>query len=230
MVPGAVYHARASRRAERGLTMVELLVALAILALVAIISMPALRAMIVRANLEGTGQEIANALRQARLESVRNSAPAVVSIDSTTDELVAFIDRNNASVATGFRGSDLIYNPEAAPSLPDNAKDFIVYRMHISAKVKGGGPATDSAAVDGFTDRGALPRAAVFTAEGAVKDVGGFRLNDGLREGAGNVRNFLEVRVEPASTGRVQLRKWNEADNQWYARDMRNGKSTWVWY
>jgi type II secretory pathway pseudopilin PulG len=210
--------------------MIELLVVLAILALAAFIGIPALQTTIARAAFEGAAQEMANALRQARLESIRNSAPAVVTFDTSTNELVAFIDLNNASAATGYRGSDLLYNPEAAPILPDNAKDFVVYRMRISKKARGGGPAASPETINGLTDRAVPPRAVVFTAEGAVRDVGGFRLNDGRRDAADKVRNFLEVRVEPASTGRIQLRKWHEADGKWYARDMRDGKSTWEWY
>jgi prepilin-type N-terminal cleavage/methylation domain-containing protein len=217
------------RVAERGLTMVELVVALAIVVVAALIGFPLLQKTIVRANLEGAAEEMASALRQARLEAIRRSAPAIVVLDPATRRVTAFVDLNNANAATGYRGSDLLYNPEAAPALPDNAKDFLVVEAQLSPRVAAGGPPSDTAAIDGLTDRGAGPRL-VFSPDGSVLDVGGFRLNDGVKDVAGDVRNVLEVRVSPASAARIQLRKWNVTDNAWYARDMRNGKSTWQWY
>ena len=59
-----------------------------------------------------------------------------------------------------------------------------------------------------------------FLPDGSVKDTGAFRFAD--------VRgNFLEVRVEPQATARVQVRKWNETDNAWYTRDQ--GGKAWEW-
>jgi prepilin-type N-terminal cleavage/methylation domain-containing protein len=60
----------------------------------------------------------------------------------------------------------------------------------------------------------------VFLADGSVDKPGAFRFAD--------VRgNFLEVRVEPKATARVQVRKWNETDNDWYTRDQ--GGKAWEW-
>jgi type II secretory pathway pseudopilin PulG len=212
------------------MTLVELVIVLAIIVLAALIGLPALQKMIVRANLESAAEQMAGVLRQARLEAVRRSAPAVVTFDTATRQLSAFVDLNTASVATGYRGSDLLFNPEAAVGLPDNARDFIVVQMQLSAKVRPGGPPADAAAVDGFTDSGAGQRVVVFGADGAVRDVGAYRINDDTRDPAGLVRNFLAVRVSPATTARVQLLKWNEADAAWVTRDMKNGKATWEWY
>jgi type II secretory pathway pseudopilin PulG len=202
---------------------------LAIIVLAALIGLPALQKMIVRANLESAAQQMANVLRQARLEAVRRSATTVVTFDTTTRQLTAFVDQNTASAATGYRGSDLLYNPEAASGLPNNALDFIAVQTQLSGKVVAGGPAADAAAVSGFTGSGTGP-VVVFGADGAVRDVGAFRLNDGTRDPAGLVRNFLEVQVSPATTARVQLLKWNEASAAWVTRDMKNGKATWEWY
>src|SRR5262245_53501727 len=218
------------RRRQRGMTLVELSIALAIVVLAALLGLPALQKMIVRANLESAAEQMASVLRQARLEAVRRSAPTVVTFDTARREVTAFVDLNTANALAGYRGSDLLFNPEAAASLPENARDFVAVPMQLSGKVSAGGPPADAAAVDGFTDAGAGKRVVVFGADGAVRDVGAFRLNDATRDVAGNVRNFLAVRVSPATTGRVQLLKWNEADSAWATRDMKDGKATWEWY
>ncbi len=60
----------------------------------------------------------------------------------------------------------------------------------------------------------------VFLPDGSVQETGAFRFAD--------VRgNFLEVRVQPQATARVQVRKWDETDNKWYTRDQ--GGKAWEW-
>ena len=211
------------------MTLIELSIVLAIIVIAALIGLPALQKMIVRANLESAAEQMSSVLRQARLEAVRRSAPTVVTFDTATRQLTAFVDLNTASAATGYRGSDLLFNPEAAIGLPDNARDFVAVQMQLTAKVTAGGPPADPAAIDGFTDSGGT-RVVVFGADGSVRDVGAFRLNDGTRDPAGLVRNFLAVQVSPATTARVQLLKWNETSAAWVTRDMKNGKATWEWY
>lgn len=62
--------------------------------------------------------------------------------------------------------------------------------------------ATGEASLDGFTPfDGAV--SAVFQPNGSVADEGAFRIAD-LRG------NFLEVRVAPAATGRIEIRKWQD--------------------
>lgn len=59
-----------------------------------------------------------------------------------------------------------------------------------------------------------------FQADGSVEETGAFRFAD--------VRgNFLEVRIDPKATARVQVRKWDETDNKWYTRD--EGGKAWEW-
>jgi Tfp pilus assembly protein PilE len=60
----------------------------------------------------------------------------------------------------------------------------------------------------------------VFQPDGSVEKPGAFRIAD--------VRgNFLEVRVEPRATARVQVRKWDETDGKWYTRSQ--GGKAWEW-
>jgi general secretion pathway protein H len=60
----------------------------------------------------------------------------------------------------------------------------------------------------------------VFLPDGSVQEMGAFRIQD--------VRgNFLEIRVWPQATARVQVRKWDETDSQWHTREQ--GGKAWEW-
>jgi prepilin-type N-terminal cleavage/methylation domain-containing protein len=202
---------------ERGLTLIELLVALAIIMLVAAIGYPALQNMIARSNLEGAAQQAMAAMRQGRLEGIKRSRPAVAVLDVATKRLTVFVDFNDAA---GNPASDLLFNPRAGVD-PSNT-DYVVAEVPLPRLVELGGPPSFSASVDGFTDRGAGPRA-VFEPNGSVADVGAFRVRD-------DRQNFLEIRVSPEATAQIKLLKWHSNDNAWYTRDMRDGKVLWEWY
>jgi prepilin-type N-terminal cleavage/methylation domain-containing protein len=60
----------------------------------------------------------------------------------------------------------------------------------------------------------------VFLPDGSVRETGAIRLAD--------VRgNFLEIRVQPQATARVQVLKWDDDDGEWYSRDQ--GGKAWEW-
>ncbi|HEV8628758.1 MAG TPA: GspH/FimT family pseudopilin [Thermoanaerobaculia bacterium] len=203
--------------ASTGFTLLELLVVMAIMMLAVLIGYPMLLKTVARSNLESTAQLIAALLRQARLESVKRAAPAVIVLDPTTKKLSAFLDLNDNA---GTPNSDLLFNPKAG--LAADNTDYLIGELQVPARVDLGGPASDPLAVKGLTDRGAGPRL-VFNGDGSVVDTGAFRVKD-------NNENDLEIAIEPKATGRVQLRKWSVADSVWYTRDMKNGKALWEWY
>lgn len=64
------------------------------------------------------------------------------------------------------------------------------------------------------------PNCFTFNSDGSVGEVGSFRLVD-------NHANYLELRVDPQATARVQVRKWNETDSAWYTRNQ--GGKAWTW-
>ena len=64
------------------------------------------------------------------------------------------------------------------------------------------------------------PNCFTFNPDGSTGEVGSFRVVD-------NNANYLEVRVDPQATARVQVRKWNETDLAWYTRDQ--GGKAWTW-
>lgn len=60
----------------------------------------------------------------------------------------------------------------------------------------------------------------IFQADGSVKGSGNFRFSD--------VRgNLLEVGIESKATARVQVRKYNETEHDWFTRDQ--GDKAWEW-
>jgi prepilin-type N-terminal cleavage/methylation domain-containing protein len=59
-----------------------------------------------------------------------------------------------------------------------------------------------------------------FRPDGSVQYGGAFRIQD--------VRgNFLEIQVGPVATARVQVRKWDETESDWYTREQ--GGKAWEW-
>jgi prepilin-type N-terminal cleavage/methylation domain-containing protein len=64
------------------------------------------------------------------------------------------------------------------------------------------------------------PNCFTFNTDGSVAEAGSFRLVD-------NHANYLEVRVDPQATARVEVRKWNTTDSQWYTRNQ--GGKAWEW-
>lgn len=208
------------RRRLAGFTLLELLIVLTIMLIAAMIGYPALVNTLKRTQLEGAAQQVGAALRLGRLEAIRSSAPTVATLDAATKMVIVFVDQNKAD---GTPGNDFRYNPETVPAqVPPLPKDFEVTTVRLTPKISLGGPSGDSATVVGTTKYGVGPLLA-FNPDGSALDMGGFRINDG------NL-NFLEVRVEPANTGRIWLRKWRTSDGAWYRRDMQSGKSLWEWY
>lgn len=61
----------------------------------------------------------------------------------------------------------------------------------------------------------------VFSSTGSVRTTGWVRVGD-------NDDNYLEIRIEPAATGRVRLRKWDRNSDEW--RYQGQGGEAWEWY
>lgn len=71
-------------RAERGVTLVELLVTLVIAVLVAAVSIPVVSGALARAELKGTAVQLAGVLREARGHAIRRAIPVAVTVDLDT--------------------------------------------------------------------------------------------------------------------------------------------------
>jgi prepilin-type N-terminal cleavage/methylation domain-containing protein len=211
---------------DRGFSLVELVVVLAFLGILAGLGLPALSSFIHRSKIEGLSTQSGMLIRQARMEAMKRGVRTVVRIDVATRELIAFADVQGA-LATD--PSDGVFNPIVG--LIHRDTDYEIGRFQLPSGVSFASP-TDSGvdSVDGFVNPGnpdPPDLQAIFLTDGSVLDAGAFRLAD-------ERNNYLELRVSPQASGRVQVRKHdqllppNHDGTHWYARG--EGGSPWQWY
>lgn len=203
-------------RPTGGFTLVEALVVLAILAIALGVGMPALSRLIVRSTLESSSRETATLLQRARMEAIKRRVQTVVEVDPTDGSVLAYADVDGEAAGDP---PDLAFNPVDGELAFDT--DYRIGVVMPRSRVRIAAPGSQPA-VDGLTPTGDGDRVAVFLPTGGADRAGGFRFADS----AGS--NHLEVRIEPAGTGRVELRKWSRERNAWTAR--REGGEPWTWY
>ena len=193
----------------------EALVILAILAIAMALGAPALQRFIVRSSLEATSREMAVLFQRARLEAIKRRVPTVVEVEPSTGTVRAFADVDGPAADDP---PDLLFNPVAGELRFDT--DYVIGTVRAGSSVAFAAPAGEPV-VEGLTVADG-DRVAVFLPTGGVDRAGGFRLGDP------GGWNHLEVRVEPAGTGRIALRKWDRDAGEWYAH--REGGRPWIWY
>lgn len=191
-----------ARPGSRGFTLIELFVVLAILAVAMALGIPAIQNLIIRSRTEGFARELSTHLQRTRLEAIKANREGVVFLDEAAGELVTFIDADRAiDPLTEFR--DFAPNPGAPP----RTADYVLHRLAPPARVRfadpNGNEGEDS--ILDFTTNAGSPWL-IFRPDGSVIDPGAFRIAD-------ERGNFLELRVSPAATGRVQVRKYQ--DGEW---------------
>jgi prepilin-type N-terminal cleavage/methylation domain-containing protein len=208
-------HGRDGLPIARGFTLIEVLVALVILGIAMALGIPALSKLITRSRLEGSARELAVLTQRARLEAIKRRVQTVVEVDPATGAAEAWADVDGPGV---LDPPDLVFNPVAGELR--FTTDYRIGRLEPGSGVRFEAPGGQSA-VDGLS---AAPgrRVAVFLPTGAADRSGAFRLADpgGL--------NHLEVRLAPAGTGRVTLRKWDRDAGAWALQ--REGGKPWTWY
>jgi prepilin-type N-terminal cleavage/methylation domain-containing protein len=190
---------------ERGFTLIEMLVVLAILFTAVMLGLPYLMSQIEKSKLIGVASQTSGLMRLARLDAIKYSRRALVAINLGERKVQAFSD------------VDL----DGCPSAADVRLAEVALPKGVSFQEPGGG--VDAASVEGFTACGSTPApVALFQSDGSVESTGSFRFQS--VEIGGRSPSYLEVNVQPAATARVAIRKWETSD--WVEN---NDLGAWKW-
>lgn len=201
---------KAAQRAVAAFTLVELLIVLALSAILVALGAPALHRLITRSRIEGQARNLSVMMARARSEALTRGVPTVVVQDGS-----AFVSFADVHGSTKTSPPDGVYNPQAGE--PQYRTDWQIERQTIKVPVTLDGPGGQPA-VAGFTNPGVANGRAVFNPDGSAAATGAFRLRD-------EAGNFLEVAVEPRATGQVVLRKWD--GSAW--KEQGQGGGSWEW-
>jgi prepilin-type N-terminal cleavage/methylation domain-containing protein len=195
-------------RAARGFTMIETLVVLVLMSILMTFAIPSLLAMVRQGKLRGTANEAATIMRLARLEAIKRSCPTIVRVldaDGTNPERIeAIVDCND----DGLQDAD----KKSMGTLPLPARVHLLAPPNLAGK--------DSVDFFSADPAGGDTPVAIFQGDGSIDKTGAFRFGD-------ETGNFLEVRVEPKATARIEVRKYADDTSNWDA----NGKDgrAWTW-
>ncbi len=222
-----------NRRLRRvsGFTIVETMVVMVIIVILAIFSFPALRQILLRADLESYMTQVRGAMQGARYQAIKLGLPVVVQVLPDTNEIRVYVDRPELDEGGVRVDTDLVYDP--SPGLDPRETNEILQLLPMPTRVRAAAPA-GQVSVDGFTNlSGGDPSeaepeelVAVFMPDGSIRDAGAIRLSD-------RRKNFIEARVEIAATGKMALRKFDCRAGVWRYRDEQTsmpGESAWEWY
>lgn len=208
-------------KGQDGFSMIELLIVLIVVGLLAGILVPEFRNSLERAKMRGVASEVVGLMRLARLDAIKHSRDAIVVYDpagpfSTTDSLVT-----RMIACPDVNGNRMC---DAVPA--ERLLGESVLPVGVQARNERGD--LGAAAIQGFTEVGAgLPWVAVFLRDGSIQNVGAFRFGDHCDNG----NNVLEVRVEPAATAKIEVRKWQPNPSGYVpSGDGQQGVQGWQWY
>jgi prepilin-type N-terminal cleavage/methylation domain-containing protein len=194
-----------NQRAERGFTLIEILAVLLIMMILALYGTPKLMGVLHRAKVEGMAKQTANLMRATRMEAIKRNCYGVVALEPASRRVIAYADLNRNGVF------------DTATTPPDRLIGRLDLPSLVHFENESGDKDLDS--VDGFVNPDVptvLPDGQViFQSDGSVLDDGALRFAD--QKG-----NFLEVNVSPRTTGRVEVRKYE--NGTWYGNG-EGGKS-----
>lgn len=183
-----------------GFSIIEMTFVLLIFSLLLTLGLPSLRATIQRAKFVGYLETASTLMQKARFTSIKENQEAVVLADTTTSQILAFLDVP--------QGTD-------PPNRSLDPGETVLGRLDLPVGIALAAPGTE--AVIDF----ALADGPIFQPDGSVLEQGGLRFGD-------TRGNFLELRIDPPATSRIEIRKWEEAGGTgaWYPKG--EGES-WKW-
>ncbi|MFH2057016.1 MAG: GspH/FimT family pseudopilin [bacterium] len=161
---------------SRGISMMEMMIAVVIVGLLAAMSLPTLDGAIKKMKFKNAGREILSAFRLARSSAITLQEPHGVFFDGATGNIIVFADRSNVSAA--------LYEPPA---------DSIVFIDSVAAPTDG---TSGNLLYTGFPNQ-----TVVFYPDGRASATGDVYLHRYDTEGD---YNSLSIYVT-AATGRARL-------------------------
>jgi prepilin-type N-terminal cleavage/methylation domain-containing protein len=194
-------------RGQRGFTLIEMLVVMALMLALVAIGIPSLQNALHQSKMRGMVQEIAIALRLARIDAIKTSSQGIVQIVPSTGPGVlplvrAFSDRNSDGRLDATDPVLASFYLPTGVSFEDNAGKL------------------DKDSVEGFsTDPAGGPSIAIFKGDGTIVEPGKFRISDPYG-------NYMEVYVKPPkATARIEVRKFENGE---YVPNGDKGNA-WTW-
>lgn len=202
----------------RGFNLLELIAVLAIVGLVAVVTFPSLTRLLQRERIEGFLRTASLSLERAKGEAAKRNVPVVMRADFPRNALYGFADLDRDQILDSGE-PELFYLV-----LPGSGGDPNQSLRFWAAGQAG--PEGDLAVV-GFSDdpEPDHPNQVILDPDGSARDAGAFRF--GL---AGDPGNFYELRVEPAATARVQLRKYILTSPPAFMARNPETAAAWPWY
>ncbi|HEX9669485.1 MAG TPA: prepilin-type N-terminal cleavage/methylation domain-containing protein [Thermoanaerobaculia bacterium] len=181
---------------QAGFTLVELLITLALMAILMLIAVGPLDKFMHRGKIEGIARQTSSLMYRARFEAIQRSVPARVVADGPNHQVFGYVEMSNPLNAVFDAGVDRELGRYELPA-------------GVSFLAKSGAENDDNAMWNMLGPAGAQwvefdGSGAVVEATDAVQDMlPAVRLAD-TRE------NYLEVHLATRATGRVELRKWDD--------------------
>lgn len=210
---------RPNPRPASGFTIVEALVVMAVVGVASVLLLPALQQLIHVSKIRGVSNNVALQMRKARFEAIKRGVPCVVMLSPATREVIAFADVHGTALTDLPDG---LFNPVGGE--PPGATDYEISRIPLPSGVSFKFQLLeDLASVAGFDNSGnpdPPDGQAIFLPNGSVNSAGALRFGD-------ERGNHLEVRVDPPSTARIEVRKHYEPADEWRAQG--EGGQTWTW-
>lgn len=197
---------------QSGFTLVELLMTLALMAILMLIAVAPLQKFMHRGKIEGIARQTATLMQLARFEAIKRSVPARVVADGPNDRVFAYAEMSNPPNAVFDAGVDRELGRYKLPN-------GVAFKAHT------GSEEDENAMWNMLGPVGA--QYAEFTSDGSVTE---HPIDDADRlpavRFADKRGNELEVDVATRATGRVQLRKWQNGDY----RVQGENDQPWEWF